>query len=186
MPGLPSERGSIEERVSSAYGASQERRWSFPDHGNRRSGIMAERSKKPGRALNFLRAFADGLTLARTDAAVSKRCCASTPELTTSRYYKRPLNTIRSTSATRSRSTREAMPTYCNSSIILRPRMLIRSGSSTTACSNRYADSRFSLWSNSASFSEKEAMSSHPSKERSGLPPTHRTTADFDLPTSFG
>src|SRR5438132_3473881 len=33
---------------------------------------------------------------------------------------------------------REAMPTYCNSSIILRPRMLIRSGSSTTACSNKY------------------------------------------------
>ena len=88
-------------------------------------------------ALNFLRAFTDGLSSAEQTLLLAGGCCVSTPESTTRPCCRPPLNTTSNTSVTRLRSTREATQTCCNSSIIPKPRMLIRSASSTTACSNR-------------------------------------------------
>ena len=73
MLGYPASEVALKKGFPSAYGPGQERRWSVPYHGNRGSRIVAQRSKNREVALNFLRAFTDGLTLARTNAAISKK-----------------------------------------------------------------------------------------------------------------
>ena len=93
--------------------------------------------------MNFLRAFTEGLTLARTDAGISKKVLRKYTRVddeavlqATFEYYQKYFG---ETLKVNERS-------YANLLQLLdhpKAKDADPSGSSTTACSNRYADSRF-------------------------------------------